>query len=146
MNWVNVFIILWKIILVGSKPGWRKPLQPEDLKLLYWWRITERISKAVSKTAWSWNVRMEWSCEMQSNFAASRIFTPLVGANENDASDQPPHILFHSTPFLNELPSSQNNSFLPKCLVENPSQSWIKLCVYEQLQRGLFCWLGDIFL
>lgn len=59
---------------------------------------------------------MEWSCEVQSNFAAPRIFTPLVGANENDASDQRPHSLFHSTPFLSELPSSPNNSFLPKCL------------------------------
>lgn len=59
---------------------------------------------------------MEWSCEVQSNFAALRIFTPLVETNENDASDEPPHILFHSAPFLNELPSSQSSNFLPKCL------------------------------
>lgn len=44
------------------------------------------------------------------------IFTPLVETNENDASDQAPHIVCPSTPFLNELPSSQSNNFLPKCL------------------------------
>lgn len=36
--------------------------------------------------------------------------------NENDASDQAPHTVRPSTPFLNELPSSQSNNFLPKCL------------------------------
>lgn len=44
------------------------------------------------------------------------IFTPLVETNENDASDQAPHTVRPRTPFLNELPSSQSNNFLPKCL------------------------------
>lgn len=57
---------------IGWFQTWRKPLQPEDIKLVSRWRIIEGISKAVSKTARSWTIHMEWPCDVQSNFAALR--------------------------------------------------------------------------
>lgn len=52
------------------------------------------------------------------------------------------------TPFLNELPSSQSNRFLPQMfkVVENLPENWIILCVCGTAPKGTPLLTGDIFL
>lgn len=82
---------------------------------------------------------------MQSNFAA--LGTLLVETNENDASDPPPQVLCHSTPFLNELPSFQSHNFRPRCLKwwEIPLKTGSN-CVFTNSSKGDPPVDGDIFL
>lgn len=82
---------------------------------------------------------------MPSDVAA--LGTLLVETNENDASDPPPQVLGHRTPFLNELPSFRSHSFHPGCLKwgEIPLKTGSN-CVFTHSSKGGSPGDGDIFL
>lgn len=62
---------------MGKNIGWletwlMETSQPEDLELLYRWRIIESLKLSQNQHGLA-NIHMEWDCEVQSRFAVLKV-------------------------------------------------------------------------
>lgn len=139
-----VFIILRENNTGCFQTRW-KPLRPEDVELVYRWTIIEslRLSQkrhGLETDKWNGLVRCN-QILLPRDLSVWRQMKMML------RSDQPPHALCHSTPFLKEPPSFQSNRFHPKCWKrwENPLKTGSN-CVIMNSSKGDSSVDEDIFL